>query len=1117
MLGKLIKCSIVIVTISLLIPRVVEGLDFSANVRVNSTTSGDQREPVLAIDTNGTLHTSWTDFSTTSNNGDVHYSKSVDGGGTWTTSINIDSATSTVKTDQPAIAANSGGDVFITWRDFRNDSTNGDIFEAHSKDGGLTFTLTGASTGIYVNDAASTGAVEDPDIVALGANDVYIIWRDSRTSGNNGDIYVSKSKDGGVTFDTDVQIDTGGTAKAEKPAIAVEPAGAIHAAWRDFRLDSTNGDIFYVKSDGLTWGTNVRVDDAANSTVAAPTVADEPDVAVNSNGHIFVVWTDFRTSGNDGDIFFAKSVTGGASFSTNKNIDGGGITRADQPSIIVDSSGNISVMWRDFRNGDADIYFSRSTDGGSTFSAPARVNDDTIKSGKIQLLPSAGVDINGRAYAVWEDGRDGNFNIYSAKSPALAIPLAPTGVTATAGDKQIVLDWNDNAESDIAGYNVLRSTSSGGTFSKVNTTNITVSNFTNTGLTNGTQYFFVIRAIDTAGNESGNSEEVSATPTDASAPKTPTDLTATAGNTTVDLSWTAPTQNADGSTLTDLAGYNVYRSIATGEVSTKINTSTVAVTTYQDTGLTNGTTFFYKVSAIDDVPNESVLTSAISATPQVRGNNAAPASPTGLTATGGNTLVDLSWTAPSTNQDGSTLTDLAGYNVYRSISSGGTFTKINTSTVTVTSFQDTGRTNGTTYFYKVTAIDTATTANESNFSSSASATPQIRGSSSSPSIPTSLTAIARNTIVDLSWTAPSTNQDGSTLTDLAGYNIYRRVGTSGIYEKINSSVNTPATFQDTGRTNGTTYFYKITAIDTGNNEGNFSAEVSTTPAERGSIAGPAPPTGLTATAGNTTVDLSWTAPTRNEDGTILTDLDGYNIYRATGSGGTFEKINTSINKPSSFQDTGRTNGTTYFYKVASVDTASNESNLSSQASAQPVDVAPGAPVNLVATSGTDKVTLTWTENEETDLAGYNVYRSTTSGSNFTKRNSTVITTATFDDTELENLVKYFYVVTAVDNGGNESGNSNEVNVRGTTEGGGSSSGGCFIATSAWGSPYAEEVKILSDFRDRYMLGNLPGRMFVKAYYKIGPSVAEFISDKEPLKKLVRAALKPLVKIIKFIL
>ncbi|MBI3008106.1 MAG: fibronectin type III domain-containing protein [Candidatus Omnitrophica bacterium] len=902
---EIIKCFVLIVLLSLIMPGIVEGLDFSANVRVNSTTTNDQKEPVLAIDTNGTIHATWTDFSTTSNNGDVHYSKSVDGGGTWTTSINIDSATSTVKTDQPAITVNSSGNVFITWRDFRNDSTNADIFEAHSKDGGLTFTLTGASTGIYVNDAASTGAVEDPAVAAFGTSNVYIVWRDSRTSGNNGDIFFDKSTDGGVTFGTDTIVDTGGTAKAEKPAITVDNTGLIHVVWRDFRLDTTNGDIFYTKSsDGIYW-TSVHVDDAG--LVAA----DQPAVAVSPNGDIHVVWTDFRTSGNEGDIFYAKSTNGGASFGTNKNIDGAGITKADQPSIAIDTSGNINIMWRDFRNGDADIYSSRSIDGGSTFSKPTRVNDDTIKSGKIQLLPSVGVDPNGKAYAVWEDGRNGHFDIFSAKGPALTVPLAPTGVTATAGDKQIVLDWDDNTESDLAGYNVLRSTSSGGTFSKVNTTSITVSNFTNTALTNGTQYFFVIQAVDTSGNTSGNSEEVNGTPSDASAPKTPTNLTATAGNTLVDLSWTAPTQNADGSTLTDLAGYNVYRSISSGGDFTKINTSTVTVTTYQDTGLTNGTTFFYKVSAIDDVPNESVLTSAVSATPQVRGNNAAPSPPPGLTATGGNTIVDLSWTAPTINQDGSTLTDLAGYNVYRSISSEGTFTKINTSTVTVLSFQDTGRTNGTTYYYKVTAIDTATTANESNFSGVVSATPQVRGSAASPAVPANPAAIGRNTIVDLNWTTPSVNQDGSPLTDLAGYNIYRRTGSSGVYEKINSSVNTAATFQDTSRTNGTTYFYKITAVDTGSNESNFSAEASATPGERGSSVAPAPPTGLTATAGNTTVDLSWTAPATNGDGTTLTDLDGYNIYRATGSGGTFEKINTSINKSSTFQDTGRTNGTTY--------------------------------------------------------------------------------------------------------------------------------------------------------------------------------------------------------------
>ncbi|MGH9894024.1 MAG: hypothetical protein ACREA0_19000 [bacterium] len=91
-------------------------------------------------------------------------------------------------------------------------------------------------------------------------------------------------------------------------------------------------------------------------------------------------------------------------------------------------------------------------------------------------------------------------------------PAAPTGLTASAGNTQVTLDWNDNSEGDLAGYNVYRSTTSGGPYSKVNGPLVTASTYLDTGLTNTTTYYYVTTAVDTASNESGNSNQASATP-----------------------------------------------------------------------------------------------------------------------------------------------------------------------------------------------------------------------------------------------------------------------------------------------------------------------------------------------------------------------------------------------------------------------------------------------------------------------------------------------------------------------------------------------------------------------------------------------------------------------------
>ena len=92
-------------------------------------------------------------------------------------------------------------------------------------------------------------------------------------------------------------------------------------------------------------------------------------------------------------------------------------------------------------------------------------------------------------------------------------PAAPTGLTATAGDSTVDLSWTANTESDLAGYNVYRAETSGGPYTQVNGSPVASAQYTDSAVTNGTTYYYVVRAVDGAGQESLDSNETSATPT----------------------------------------------------------------------------------------------------------------------------------------------------------------------------------------------------------------------------------------------------------------------------------------------------------------------------------------------------------------------------------------------------------------------------------------------------------------------------------------------------------------------------------------------------------------------------------------------------------------------------
>ena len=91
-------------------------------------------------------------------------------------------------------------------------------------------------------------------------------------------------------------------------------------------------------------------------------------------------------------------------------------------------------------------------------------------------------------------------------------PATPKGLNATSADKQVILTWTNNSETDLAGYNVYRCASAAGTYTKLNASLLTNATYTDTGLTNGTTYYYEITALDTAGNESAKAAAVNTVP-----------------------------------------------------------------------------------------------------------------------------------------------------------------------------------------------------------------------------------------------------------------------------------------------------------------------------------------------------------------------------------------------------------------------------------------------------------------------------------------------------------------------------------------------------------------------------------------------------------------------------
>ncbi|NOU95765.1 hypothetical protein GC093_21435 [Paenibacillus sp. LMG 31456] len=253
-------------------------------------------------------------------------------------------------------------------------------------------------------------------------------------------------------------------------------------------------------------------------------------------------------------------------------------------------------------------------------------------------------------------------------------PSAPTGLTAAAGDAKVNLSWT--AISGMS-YTVKRSDTNGGLYTSVQS-GITTGSYVDNGLNNGTTYYYVVTASSN-GLESADSSQATATPQKPQPPAKPTGLTAAAQNSQVILNWNA----AAGA-----QSYTVKYATTSGGPYTPV--TGIASNSYTVTGLTNNTTYYFTVSAVNDV-GPSGDTTEVQAIPV---QSPPPLPPTGVKATAADAKVNVSWSA---------VNGATSYNVKRS-TDGQNFTTVATG-VTATNYTNNGLTNGTTYYYVVTAVN----------------------------------------------------------------------------------------------------------------------------------------------------------------------------------------------------------------------------------------------------------------------------------------------------------------------------------------------------------------------------------------------------------------------------
>jgi titin len=570
---------------------------------------------------------------------------------------------------------------------------------------------------------------------------------------------------------------------------------------------------------------------------------------------------------------------------------------------------------------------------------------------------------------------------YPLMSPwdfASAPPTVPQNLAALAGNTFLNLTWNaplDDGGFPIYTYKIYRNTTSGTEVFYLDSGPDLF--FNDTSVIAGVTYFYEISAVTVMG-ESSVSPEVFGMPF--SEPSEPLGLAIGSGNNYVNLTWNPPI--IDGGF--PVTNYVIYRGLSPGV--TVYYDEIGNLTTYNDTTVTNGITYYYVVTAKNSV-GEGPQSLEVNATPL-----AIPGPPENVNSQVGDSFVHLTWDPPIS--DGGS--PIINYVIYRGLTSGS---YVSLDTIgNITNYNDTSVTNGVKYFYVISAV---------NILGEGSATLEINATPIRPPFdPQNLQTSVDDSLVNLSWQAPLDN-GGSPIT---GYRIYKGTETGNLtfLEEIGNVLY----YEDTNVTNGVEYYYVVSALNI-IGAGPKSMEISATPADF-----PGAPTGLTETSGDSYVELTWTSPA-SDGGSAITN---YRIFRGTSSGS--EILIDEVGDVLTYNDTSVTNGETYYYIVTAVNARGN-SQFSNEVSATPQGL-PSTPLNPQIIVGESYAYLSW-EVPDSDggssITKYMIYRSISSGSETLL--SEAIGVLYYNDTSVSNGIEYFYKISAV-NGVGESPLSSEV-------------------------------------------------------------------------------------------
>ena len=291
---------------------------------------------------------------------------------------------------RPAVAANTGSKVHVVWED--DNAGQAEIYYKRSTNGGTAWQS-------RVRLTWNPGFSIFPSIAADPVIGIHIAWNDN--SPGNYEIFYKQSTDSGSSWSALKRL-TWNSGGSSHPYITADSGSGIHIVWTD--NTPSNEEIFYKKStdSGVTWSGLTRLTWNIGQSKT-------PAIAADTSSGLHVVWYD--DSPLNWEIFYKRSTDGGDSWSPPTRLSwNNGIST--EPIIAADSTNGVHVVWFDDSLGNWEIFYKRSTDSGSSWSALMRMTWNTGVSGNPFICSDSGTGV----HIVWADTTPLNRELFYKQS-----------------------------------------------------------------------------------------------------------------------------------------------------------------------------------------------------------------------------------------------------------------------------------------------------------------------------------------------------------------------------------------------------------------------------------------------------------------------------------------------------------------------------------------------------------------------------------------------------------------------------------------------------------------------------------------------------------------------------